>query len=202
MTTAASILSRVRNQLIDNGSTQHWTDAELLNWLSDGQRFIAAAVPAATASTTTLVTATGPTQNIPADGHTLITVNRNIGGPSIIPMAWETITTQIPSWTSASTSTTANAFIWQKDNPTVFYLYPPAQGQSIEIVYSVSPPDVATTAGTLTIKDLYIPPLVDYIMYRACAKDDDRADGVTSSDKYFQAAVTYLTVRATATGAT
>ena len=64
---AQHILSRVRNILQDNTGVR-WTDGEMFDYLSDGQREIANFRPDATATHANVQLATGTEQTIPADG--------------------------------------------------------------------------------------------------------------------------------------
>ena len=76
---AQHILSRVRNILQDNTGVR-WTDGEMFDYLSDGQREIANFRPDATATHANVQLATGTEQTIPADGLRLINVARNLSG--------------------------------------------------------------------------------------------------------------------------
>ena len=76
---AQHILSRVRNILQDNTGVR-WTDGEMFDYLSDGQREIANLRPDATATHSNVQLTTGTEQTIPTDGLRLIQVIRNMSG--------------------------------------------------------------------------------------------------------------------------
>ena len=76
---AQHILSRVRNILQDNTGVR-WTDGEMFDYLSDGQREIANLRPDATATHSNVQLATGTEQTIPTDGLRLLKLVRNMSG--------------------------------------------------------------------------------------------------------------------------
>jgi len=72
---ASAIVDRVQDVLQDSGGV--WVEAELLRWLSDGQRDIALRVPAATAVETDLTLVAGVRQTLPASASRLLYVVGN-----------------------------------------------------------------------------------------------------------------------------
>ena len=77
VTTGANILARVENILQDTSNVR-WTEAELLNYVNDGQREIANLAPSATATHANLALVVGTKQTLPDDGLKLIDVVRNM----------------------------------------------------------------------------------------------------------------------------
>ena len=73
VTTGANILSRVESTLQDTANVR-WTEAELLNYINDGQREIANIQPSSTALHANVQLVTGTKQAIPSDGLKLISV--------------------------------------------------------------------------------------------------------------------------------
>ena len=80
--TAQTIIDRVRTQLIDEDAVR-WTDAELLRWLSDGQRAVVAFSAGASSTTAVKAMVAGTRQSIPADGHMLLTIVRNLSADQV-----------------------------------------------------------------------------------------------------------------------
>ena len=191
---ASSILARARFQLVDSGATLRWTDAELLQWLSEGQRSIVMAIPAASQLVVTMALVAGTKQTIPAGGHTLLHIYRNLtaggaAGQACREVDASMMDTQYPTWHTDTATTPALFYVYDRMlDPTVFYVYPPNTGSgSLELNYSVMPIDVATTATNISVRDIFQVALLDFILYKAHCKDSDYAAGQGVAAAYFQA---------------
>jgi len=186
---ASAVISKVRRTLVDTEGVR-WDDDELLGWLSDAQRSVAAAVPNASTRVTTINMVAGPRQTIPLDGFVLLDVYRNltalgVTGNSIQEQDLELFRLQYPNWTTDTPTSAVIAFAKREDDPTGFYVYPPNDGTgSVEINYSVMPPTLTSLTDTLVVRDIFEPALFDYVMFRAHAKDSDYAAGEQVSTKY------------------
>ena len=191
--TAESIIDRVRIQLIDNGDTYRWSDAELLKWLSDGQRTIVVAAPGNSSSTEIVPLVAGTKQNIPSDGNMLLYIVRNtnaagtVAGRAIRIVSREILDAQNPDWHTATASATVQNYIFDPQEPTKYYVYPPNTGTGyVEMVYSHLPVDMTSLSDTLVVQDIYQTALFDYVMFRAHQKDSDFAAGQALASTYFQ----------------
>ena len=204
MTVAAtSIISRARTQLVDTDMSQpRWTDAELLNWLSDGERTIVAAIPWAYQQTTTLALVTGTQQSLPAGANTLIEVIRNMNadGTAGAPCAMldrSILDRQYLDWhTDASISPTVLHYTYDENNPLVFWVFPYNNGSGlVTINCSMTPPDHVATSESIYVLDIFQTALVDYVLYRAHQKDSDFAAGQQLASTYLQSFSAFLEAR-------
>jgi hypothetical protein len=184
---------RARYQLVDSGSTLRWTDAELLQWLSEGQRAIVLALPEASQTIATVALFAGTRQIVPAGGHILLSVNRNltfggVAGQVCRQVDRTLMDTQYPTWHTDTQSPTALFYVYDRHHdPMAFYVYPPNNGGgAVELNYSVMPVDVVLTSTIITVRDIYQVPLLDFILYKAHAKDSDYSAGMSVSQAYFQ----------------
>lgn len=199
---ASSIISRARNQLADTGSPQRWTDAELLNWISDGQRAIVVADPTASQTVTTVAMVAGTRQTLPSGAHKLIHIYRNLsvsGTPgkacSYVPLSL--LDTQYPSWHTDTAVAAVTHWSYDENDPVGFYVYPRNDGTGrVELNYSVMPIDLATTSTTITVRDIYQTALVDYVLFRAHSKDSDYAAGQALAAGYLQSFSAFIAVQA------
>jgi hypothetical protein len=187
---ASAIISRARNLLADTGTTQRWSDSELLGYLSDGQRTLVAAVPSISQQTSTVSLVSGSRQSIPATGHQLITVyrNRTAGGTSggpVIPVPREMMDSQYEAWYSATPASAVRMFVFDAMDPTAFYVYPPNDGNgSVELNYSVMPADLTATTDNIVVRPIFQSALLDYLLARAHMKDSDYAAGLQLANNY------------------
>jgi hypothetical protein len=184
MSVAASvIINRARDVLIDAGATR-WTDQELLRWLSDGQRAVVMAVPAACARRQTLTLEPGTLQTLPAGTYMLISVERNNGaadgtqpGRAVRLVPREMLDNFNPDWHSATAQAVVQSYVYDPaTTPLNFYVSPPNDGTGhADVVISQLPTEITATAQNISIDDIYQTPLVDYVLYRAFLKDSDYA---------------------------
>lgn len=189
---ASDIISRARTVLNDADGVR-WLDAELLNWINDGQRVIALVRPDASVSNTTLTLVSGSKQSLPADGLRLLDVIRNInadnsGGRVVRLVDRDVLDTQNPSWHSETGTLVVKNFVYDNRDPKTFYVYPPALNTSkLEVIYSKDPTNATVVGSTLAIPDIYADPLLNYVLHRAYSKDAEFAQN-------FQLSATYLAV--------
>jgi hypothetical protein len=199
---ASDIINRARTVLNDADGVR-WLDAELLNWINDGQRVIALVRPDASVSNTSLALAAGTKQTIPNDGLRLLDVMRNVGadgsgGRSVRHVDRDILDTQNPSWHTDSGQVTIKNYVYDNRDPKTFYVYPPAaNGARLEIIYSKNPTDAATTASALSIADIYADPLLNYVLYRAYSKDAEFAQNFQLSGTYLQVFQAMLGIKTT-----
>lgn len=199
--TAQSIIDKVRTQLIDpSGATPRWTDAELLEWVSDGQRAVVAYTAGSSSITYVHTLVAGTKQSIPANGHQLLTVVRNIASDGVTPARATRIVTrdildsQNPDWHTVSSTSLVQNYIFDLQEPKKFYVYPPNNGAGkVEIVYSVMPQDLTSTSDVLVLQEIYQTAVFDYVMFRAHQKDSDFAAGQAIAQNYLQLFLSYVT---------
>lgn len=185
---ASDIIGRARIVLNDLDAIR-WPDAEMLGWINDGQRVICLVRPDASVSNVTLALAGGTKQQIPSDGLRLLDVVRNVGGTgrAVRMTDRDVLDTQNPTWHADAASATIKNYVYDNRDPKTFYVYPPASGASIEIIYSKNPTNVTAVGDTLAVADVYSDPLLNYVLHRAYSKDAEFAQN-------FQLASTYLAI--------
>lgn len=201
--TAASVITRVRELLVDTGTSPRWTDAELLRHLSDGQRAIARANPDAVQKVAVVQLVDGTRQSLPADGESLLTITRNMGvngttpGRAVRIIRRDIIDDQNPQWHADAKVSAIYNYIYDPTDSKAFFVYPPSNGNGhVEISYCYIPPEISSTATELDVDDMYITPLTDYVMFRALQKDADFAAGMQRAQMHFQAFLAFVTADA------
>lgn len=191
--TAQLIIDRVRLQLIDNGAVKRWSDTELLLWLSDGQRAIVTAFPGNSSSTEVVPLVAGTKQTIPSDGNMLLYIVRNTNstgttaGRAVRIVSREILDAQNPDWHSSTASAVVQNYIFDPQEPKIYYVYPPNTGTGyVEMIYSHLPGEMTSLSDTLVVQDIYQTALFDYVMFRAHQKDSDFAAGQAIATTYLQ----------------
>mgnify|MGYP001806228684 CR=1 FL=1 len=204
--TAKDVLERVGILLQDEDATR-WPLAERLMWLNDGQREIVLMKPNALSETVALALAPGTLQRVPEGYLSLIGITRNLsgaapsyeGGRVVRPVSRESLDASMPDWHSASARRPiVRNFVYDAFDLTTFYIYPGNDGAGrVEAILSVKPlpitlasvsdpEDIASYALPLSVDDIYLNALVDYVLYRANSKDSGDAGALTRAAAAYQ----------------
>jgi hypothetical protein len=201
--TAQAIINKAAIQLTDIGNTR-WTRAELLDWLNQGQKQIVVMSPSATNKVSVVQLVAGTRQNIPSDGWTLLELIRYMGtngstpGRAIRVTSRELIDSFNPTWHAAAKSAVPKHYIFDQQDQTVFYVYPPNNGQGyVQINYAPVPPMITSESTVISISDTFEPVLLDYILYRACSKDAEYAPGLQLASGYLQTFMAAMQIKQT-----
>lgn len=205
----SDITSRARILLNDQDGTR-WLDNELVSWINDAQKLIALTRPDASVANQSLTLVAGTKQSIPASGFRLLDVVRNLavdgvtGGRSIRHVDREVLDSQDPMWHTSTASGTIKHFIYDNRDPKNFYVYPPAVvGTKIEVMYSVAPAEIVynsvtpnTTLNTdLSVSDIYLEAVLNYVMYRSYSKDAEFSQNPQLAAGYLQTVYSMLGIK-------
>lgn len=203
--TAKSILQRVVMQLVDETSIR-WTVTELIRYLNDAQREVIVYRPDATATHQTIQLSAGARQTMPGNAYKLLEVYRNIGGSTVRLIDQNLLDAQVPDWYNGAQSTTIKHYMYDTRDIGVFYVYPPAAvGAQIETLIAAKPTEFAevnnldSVTGVISVNELFANALVDYVLYRAAAKDSEYANNATRAQAFYSAFQNAVTVEASAT---
>lgn len=205
----SDITTRARILLNDQDGTR-WLDNELVSWINDAQKLIALVRPDASVANSTVTLVAGTKQTVPAGGFRLLDAIRNMaadgttGGRSIRIVDREVLDSQDPMWHTTTQAGTIKHFIYDNRNPLAYYVYPPATaGTKIEIMYSVSPTEIVYNAGNvagtmntdLTVADIYLESVLNYVMYRAYSKDAEFSQNPQLAAGYLQTVYSMLGIK-------
>jgi len=190
--TAQTIISRASVLLQDTNNVR-WPQAELLEWLNDGQREVVSLRPDAYPTVGNVTLVAGTRQTLPPEGIMLVDVVRNMGtdgttpGRAIRKVPREMLDTHQPDWHSMTSAAATLHYTFDPKAPRTFYVYPPAQAdRRVECLYSTNPPDVAAVGNVITLEDIYSNALIDYVCFRAYSKDAEHADNAARAAAYRQ----------------
>lgn len=193
----SEIMDRV-DRLLQDPNGLKWSMAERLLWLNDGLRQISATNPTATNAVAVVRLTAGSRQYIPSDGWLLLSVSRNMGtngttpGRAIRIISRELLDSYSPNWHTDTASAVTKHFLYDIQDQTSFWVYPPSNGSGyIELNYSRQPAPLTTQAQAIPVFDIYAPALVDYIVYRAHSKSAEYCKPEVAAAAYqaFAAAV-------------
>lgn len=207
--TIGDIVTRADVILQDNNV--RWPAKELLYWLNDAYRAIVMLRPDANMQAGTFVCAAGTRQELDKSvggfptALRLRAVVRNMASGStkqaIRLVQRAVLDDQRPGWHNETGSINIQHYVYDPLNPKEFYVYPPATtAAELEVVYSSVPTQhlvgdsgitdeasIKTSTVVIRLDDIYVNPILDYILYRAYAKDAEYAANAQRAAAHFEA---------------
>lgn len=189
--TVDAILNRA-NTLLNDKVWTRWPRQELLDYYNDATKAIVLMRPDAHTKNEEFSCVDGTKQILPGDALRLIEVVRNTTGQVIRFVPRKALDDSYPEWHSTTAATDVAAYTYDERDPKTFYLYPgPSALHSIELVYSVAPQSktlVEVDADAVAdLDDIYINPMIDFILYRAFSKDSEYAANSNRAQGHYNA---------------
>lgn len=202
MTKVSTIITNARTILQETSvDGTRWTKTELLAWLNEAYSFIVLQAPEANAITEPLTLVAGTKQQLPIGGAKLIDVYRNLDGDqrSISVIERDVLNLCDRGWNNSAKSIVQEHFVFDENNPKLFYVYPAAlAGSSIEIAYGQVPVSHSIEnidTDDIEFDDRYAPVITDYVLFRAFMKDSDAAPNADRSNNHYRLVMTALGVK-------
>lgn len=186
----ADVLSRT-DDMLNDADRQRWPAEERIRYINDALGAIITRKPAAFATRAVHELAGGTAQALPRGGVLLMDVVRNIGADGLTPGVpvrrtdRQLLDDADPSWHTARQRATIKHFTFDDRAPTIFYCYPPAiAGTKVELLYAGLPDPVVGEDADLPIGREYLEAIVNYVCYRAKAKDSEYANAAEAGGYY------------------
>jgi len=204
---ASDVLVRARIILQDVDGVR-WDDAEGFQWLTDGLRTLVLVRPDACVANVQVALVAGSRQTIPVGGLRLLDVVRNVTsngtGRAIRLTDRSVLDGDDPYWHARAPSATIRHYVYDERNPTVFYVSPPAitpdthktpPAAKIEIIYSKQPAVVESMDDDLGIEEIYMDPLLNYVLFRCYSKDAQFVQNAQLAGGYMNTFINMLGVK-------
>lgn len=196
---ASEVLSDAR-RLLQDISSDRWTDAMLLTWLNEGQLKIISIAPSSNSEYMFFGLNHGVKQTVPTVAYALIDVAYNMTGSSdrgsaITKADEELLKLEDPDWATSTPSTTVVHWMQRPTETRTFSVYPPQPDGTAAVVelQVCLYPTVAVDGDTeLDFSDEFQQVLVDYIVYRAYSEDRALEADDAAAAKHFQLFVEQL----------
>lgn len=206
VTTVSAIINNAKLVLQEvTASGTRWANEELIGWLNEFYQAAVQLKPDAYSVNEEMELTPGTKQEIPASGLRLIDVVRNTGLTSdqmaVMVTTRRALDSTRRTWHSDPASANIEQYVFDDLDPTTFYVYPPAEsGAALEIIYSAVPEPHDKSGGLEVIgsdkfklNDAFVPVALDYILYRAYAKDAEHAANLNRSQMHYNAYMQQLT---------
>lgn len=199
---ASSIINKAATMLFDTNNVK-WSRAELLGWANDAQRALVALVPEASSKLNSLHMVAGARQTIPADGHMLLEVTRNMGTAGTVAgrvpkrIDREILDESTPDWSSAAATVAITTYMYNLRDRSAFYVSPPSDGTGyLEVIYSAIPVAMVET-DAITVSDIYVPAMLDYLLWRAKSKNANFAGSFEEAQIYYKSFMAFVSASST-----
>lgn len=199
MSTAYNLILRAQGILQDT-TGQQWSEEDLLREVNAGQTMIAVMAPDACTVKRAVRLVEGVRQQLPADCIEALGITRNMGadgltvGEVIFPVDLANLSSFQPGWEAGTPASAVSGFYYDPQLPREFIVYPPAvAGIYVEAAIRVNPAAVIydedgdwKTVG-LAINPKYEEALLEFVLFRAYAKDSEDAQNLNRSNMHQQA---------------
>jgi hypothetical protein len=197
------IIQRVESILQDSGV--RWPRIELQTWINEAYLNIVLLRPDANAKTGTFTCAAGTRQTLDSvftSAISLLDITRNVAATSakkvVRLVSRSTLDDQLSEWHAETPTVDIQHYTFDPRHPKQFYVYPPATAAAeLEVIYTDTPGSHALTATQLDpangdptvilLDDIYMSPIIDWVLYRAYAKDAESAANEARAAAAFQA---------------
>lgn len=176
MTTPVSTILNNAKVLLNDAGLVHWTEAELLAWGSEAEIELVKVHPDALTKTVSSTLVAGARQTVPTGCIQIVDIRQNANGAAVTLCDRKSLDLFQPNWMTAPSASTVKH--WMPDeNPANYLVYPAQSGTpaTLSITHSYLPSAALTALGNLTVRDIYAPNILNYVMFRAFSKDSEPA---------------------------
>lgn len=178
------------NAILNDVLSVRWEDPELLGYLNAAQLAIAAKRPDASVRNTSMQCVAQAKQTLPESALRLLKViGHTASGKSITLIDVAILDEQLPDWRSTTNpAPQIQHYIYDDRDPKHFYLFPvPVANLEIDLVYSVAPMNIKALESPLSIDDIFLNPIVDYMLYRSYQKDSENQSNAARASSHYAA---------------
>lgn len=176
--TASDLLDTVSRELEDP-SNDTWGRFELLNFLNDAVRALAALRPEEFVTTGIYQLVAGARQTVPLGVLSLYrpvcntNSNGTTRGRSIRQVSIEALDAAAPNWRAATPTSVVRECAIPEETSLEYWVSPPSSGGNYVELYVSKAPEILLNGAPLPCSPDYYPALIDYVIYRALAKDSE-----------------------------
>lgn len=200
MAVLISGLLRRAGRILQDVAGVRWDESELLDWFNDARRELAVAKPAEFAVRLPVALTEGTLQVLPAGAFQLLRVDCNLlsvtprqPGRALSIVDRRVMNAMHPRWQENEAfpfAAQAKHYVYDDSEPGTFHVFPGNDGTgAVEVSVAVLPTDAGSPAENIGVRDIYANALLDYVLYRAFAKDNDHPGNAERSGAHYAAFV-------------
>lgn len=184
MTTTAQQIIDSCNSVVNDDGTK-WEDDDWLSFIHAGEVIIADNIPAAVSTIVSTRLVPGALQQCPAGAGRFLALTCNNGSDgntsgAVICLCDEAaLSAFLPGWMGSTASITVENYIFDENDPTRFFVYPPVHASTpvyVGLKYAQTPARCASASVAVTVADSYAPALIEWCLACALGAETDSAD--------------------------
>lgn len=200
-TTLKTVIDRCKTTLQEVTSDgTRWSNNELVDWAGEFYQFASSMNPGEFSDMREFQCVAGTKQDAPGDMVQVLDIIRNLEGSKapIIASTKNVLDSTRRGWHGEVPTNSQEVFILDERYPRQFYVWPPASaGSLIEIAGVVIPEkhslaDYSGGVAVIKCSDRLVPPMVDYVLFRAYSKDADFAGNANRANVHYTTCVNAL----------
>ncbi|WP_315707541.1 DUF6682 family protein [Brenneria uluponensis] len=197
--TINDIIGRANTQLMDS-LWLRWSKSELLDYFNDAINAVIIIRPDAGSVIEVFDCVPGTRQQLPTEAIRLLDIIRVSGGRAVKPIARDVLDSSYPDWHTMTGA--VECYVYDAQTPQWFWCFPGAQaGTQLEINVARLPPaaviaDLSSgNERAFPLNELYINPVLEWILFRAFSKDAENGNNATLASQHYQTFVDLLGVK-------
>ena len=175
MTLVSDIITNdLESQLNDSGNV-FWTVDILYKAITEAQNACLLLGVDANIVTEEFTLAQTSRQSLPSGGVRFIDVEGNVGGGSATRVSKKTMDDVIPGWMLETSATSIEHFLFDEEQPAVFWVYKkPSVGTiKINMSYAKAIPLITALTDAIVLSDLYLPAIKEYVLYKSFSMEGE-----------------------------
>ena len=170
--TCREVVSGLQQIQLSDVDKTTWSEVLLKSALNQAIGLLLLVRPDASAKRIIHVCVDGTEQSLSAGYSRLLKVIRNVSGANNTPgrairmVSMHDLDRGDPNWHSTIPSTIAHEYVFDEQNPTTFWLYPPIQaGTKVQIEASQSLPAIASLEDDFPLDSVFAQPIKELMLY-------------------------------------
>ena len=173
--TVSDVIADTRDSVQDNSVPYRYDDTDLIRKFNQIIRRAVILRPDLFTEIVTMSCVAGSLQQCPSDSVRLMDVLTNSAGAAVKQVNQEVIDLMIPDWETLTPGPATNWMRYPRD-PNRFYVYPAASAAAnLQIMYAKCPATLSL-GSTVPIQDVYMPVLVDGMVWLVEAIDAEHVE--------------------------
>lgn len=175
---ASALILNYRRILLDPSPGVTWLDAALLAMMNQAQRAIVLLKHEAYTVLGPITLVAGTHQTVPAQGVAIFDVYENTASKRRVhQVSRGLLDASNRYWPAATPEVDVQEWTADPRDPKRFAVTPPNDATgSVQGLYSMTPPDIATVGDVITLDDIYEMPIQSFVLARAYGENSTRQD--------------------------
>jgi len=168
------ITDDIEQQLNDPGQVI-WTNEILFKYVTEAQNAIILLGVDANIIKADVTLDQDAMQTIPPGGVRFIDILRNIGGGPVRKIEKKVMDEVIPTWMIDKTETEIEHYMFEAENPTIFWVYPSPSiaTMKVQLSYAAEVALITKDDDAIILSDIYLPAIKEFLLWRCLSMENE-----------------------------